>query len=191
MPSPMYFHPFMDPRHNTGCFLGSWPSALSLHFVAPTFGRKHFCYLREMGANSTTFQHYTSAAHRIYVMGHGNPGNSYLTTETGTYESCGADELAVHFVRHGLPPNSAVQIRIHACHSATPSAQNAADSFAEQFLAEMRNARTGNGGFTNARMNGVQFPNVTVRGYDRAVGVYLGQRWAGFQPANDYAVDFQ
>lgn len=186
----MYFHPFLDPQHDTGC-IGSWPSALSLHFVAPTFGPTAFCYLRTMGANSTTFQAYTSAAHRIYVMGHGSPGSHELSTETGSTETCTAAELARHFHRHGLQANSAVQIRIHACHSAAPSAAGQNDSFAEQFLLEMRNLPTGNGQPRNAALGAVKYPNITVRGYTKAVGIYLGQRWAGWKPANDYAVNFQ
>jgi hypothetical protein len=93
--------------------------------------------------------------------------------------------------RHGLPPNSAVQIRIHAGHSASPSAIGANDSFAEQFFAEMRNLLTGNGQPRNAALGGVRFPKITVRGYTKSVGIYLGVRWAGWKQANQFSVNFQ
>ncbi len=186
----MYFHPFLDPNHNTGSFLGSWPSALSLHFVAPTISRRgtDFCYLRTMGNASTTFQAYTKPSHRIYVMGHGAAGSNSLSTETGSYETCTANELARHFFNHGLLQGSQVQIRIHACHSGAPSAPNAHDSFAEQFRDAMRNL--GAAMPYIPAVAGVQYPNVTVRGYTEAVGMYLGQRWAGWEPANNVGVDF-
>lgn len=129
----------------------------------------------ENGANSTTFQNYTQNVHRIYVMGHGSPGSSYITTETGTYEQCYTHELAVMFRDHGLPLNSAAHIRMHVCNSGTPSTGGARDSFAEVFKLDMA---------------ALGYNHVTVRGYDCKVGVYLGWRWGGWEPANDHAIDF-
>jgi hypothetical protein len=187
----MYFHPFQDPNHNTGC-IGSWPSAISLHFVAPTISRRGttFRYLRNMGMNSTTFQNYTKPSHRIYVMGHCNIGSSQLSTETGSQEICTAAELARIFLQHGLPANSSAHIRIHACYSGVNSGANVNDCFAYEFREEMRNLPTGNGQPRNHWLGAVQYPNITVRGYTKAVGIYIGTRWAGWTPQGNNYVDY-
>jgi hypothetical protein len=132
-----------------------------------------------MGGNSATFAAYIANTDRIYVMGHCSPGALELTTEsgrvTGVDEVCRLDELVQIFQRHGLPQASQVHIRIHACNSATSQPAGANNSFAERFKADMVAAG---------------FRQITVRGYDRAVGVYFGWRWAGTSAANKYAVDF-
>jgi len=169
----MYFHPFQDQRHYTGMF--TLPSWVSLHGVSPRTTGAHYKYLWKMGAASATFAKYTQNGHRIYVMGHCVPGGRYLTTETGTFEQCYYHELADMLSDHGLPVNSSAHIRIHACHSAAPSAAGANDSFAELLKTEL----------TNRNYN-----SVTVRGYTVGVGIYLGWRWGGWEPANNHAVDF-
>src|SRR3954464_3129135 len=94
----LYLHPFEGKHHYIG--VGShdtWtlPSWVSLHGVAPTFARKHFKYLWKMKASQkyNTFSDYVGPYDRIYVMGHGSPGDDALGTEAGDYETCLVREL--------------------------------------------------------------------------------------------------
>lgn len=180
-----YFHPFQAHQHYIGIGPHAWcdlPSWVSLHGVAPHITKVHHKYLWKLGANSNTFQNYNAATDRIYVMGHCGPGFGTLTTEvdnpaTPAHHACTVPQLANALADHGLDVNSSVHIRIHACNSATSSAAGAADSFAEQLRDLMKGAMFG-------------YNNVTIRGYDCAVGVYLGWRWGGLLPANLYAHDY-
>jgi len=159
MPRPLYFHPFRDKKHSIGVAGIVLPSSVSLHFVAPTFARKDFLYLWQLGKESKPFQKYIANSDRIYVMGHCYPGLDKLTAESGKIdgtESCSARELAEVFCdKHGLPANSHAHIRIHACNSATPVAgPNFATELADWMAMKSRY-------------------HVTIRGYDVAVGMYV------------------
>lgn len=180
MPKPLYLHPFDEDLHYIGLGprrTGVLPAWVSLHFVAPTFGPARFRYVSQMPRNSNEFQRYVNPTDRIYVMGHCSPGSITLGTESQSHngDTCNVDELADIFVRHNLPRASQVVIRIHACHSARPSAPGQNDSFAHEFKAEMRRLR---------------YNQVEVQGYDTAVGMYLGWRWGKypFSSANRHRV---
>ena len=179
MPVPIYLHPFQDPDHYLGWgpkAVNSHPASLSLHWVAPTIGRARFKYISTMDPADNTFAGYTGDKDRIFVMGHCSAGSSRLTTETatgGTASRCQAWELADIFLQHGLPAGSQARICIHACDSASMGPA-AAPSFAAQFKAEMQ---------------GKNYPNIRVRGFTHAVGIYFGIRWAGIAPAALYQRD--
>jgi hypothetical protein len=176
MPLPLYFHPFRDKKHSIGVGGIVLPSSISLHFVAPTLARKDFLYLWQLGRTSTTFANYMANTDRIYVMGHCSPGDTKLTTESGKLDGrqeCTARELAEILCRHGLPGNSQAHIRIHACNSATPPAGS---NFATEFADWMA--------FYNRY-------NVTIRGYDVAVGMYVFARLTDtLGSANKHAIDY-
>ncbi len=192
MPNPMYFHPFLDPRHYIGWGprgLNSLPASVSLHGVSQHLAKNHYKYYRKMraiafgpdpvaaAAERQTFAPYVGNADRIYVMGHCGPGSTNLSTETGTGETCNTATLAQMLAAYGLTQASLAHIRIHACNSATPSAAGAGDSFIDVF---------------RLNMNALGFNTVTIRGYDCATGIYLGWRWGGSEPgwsANAHAVD--
>jgi hypothetical protein len=126
----------------------------------------------------TVFQNYTQDAHRIYVMGHCDPGSYDLSTETGTYETCTTGELARILRKFGLPLNSRAHIRIHACNSASPSPGANSGCFAEGLRDELIRLR---------------YTDLTVRGYRVKVGIYLGWRWGGSPPslsANKHRMDY-
>ena len=156
MPRTMYFFPFIDKTVDSG-FIGVISAKTALHGIAPTLARKRFVYLWKMGSNSNTFASYIGNTDRIYVMGHCSPGDDSLSTEviTGTH-TCSTDELADHFLKHGLLKTSRVHIRIHACNSGTPGPNTA--SFAAGFKQEMVD-------------NG--YNHVTVRGYLSGMGYYF------------------
>jgi hypothetical protein len=163
MPKPLYFHPFVDKTHYIGFgpkFLGNLPSAISLHCVAPTFGKAKFKYAHSLGHDS--FSRYTDNTHRIYVMGHCAPGLTCLSTETGRGQrgSCSFEQLADLFMLHGLPDTSQVVIRIHACHSASNNGHS--ESFAKRFKDEMIRR---------------DYHGLTIQGYTVGVGAYLINRW--------------
>jgi len=158
MPRPLCFHPFRDRKH------------VSLHFGAPTFARRDFLDLWQLGNHSTTFKNYIGISDRIYVMGRCFAGSgAVLTTESGRLDgSCSPGELAEIFYKHGLPVNSRAHIRIHACNSATPAA---GPNFATEFAKEMAKKSC---------------YHVTIRGYDVAVGMYV----VGRLTVNKHGIDY-
>lgn len=179
MPAPLYFHPFVTRRHYIGFgphMVSDLPSWVSLHGVAPHITKVHHRYLWKMGGlrgKTMTFAPYVAATDPIYVMGHGSPGSHVLSTEVdGNVETCSTTRLEKLLRNHGLHINSQVHIRVHSCNSASAGGGT---SFAQDL---------------KARLMASGYNNVTVRGYDCAVGVYLGVRWAGLLPADLYAHDF-
>jgi len=174
MPHPLYFHPFLDKKHSIGGGI-VLRSSVSLRWVAPTFARKDFLYLWQLKNDSRPFAKYIANTDRIYVMGHCEAGeDSVLTTESGSEEYCDPWELAKILCNHGLPPTSQAHIRIHACNSATPrEGPNFATKFAKEMAERTRY-------------------HVTIRGYDVAVGMYLGARLTGdFGSADKHAHDYR
>jgi len=159
MPRPLCFYPFRDKKH------------VSSHFGAPTFARRDFLYLWQLGNHSTTFKNYIANDDRIYVMGRCFAGSdAVLASESGRLDgthSCSPGELAEIFYKHGLPINSRAHIRIHACSSATPAA---GPNFATEFAKEMAKKSY----------------HVTIRGYDVAVGMYVVGRLTVDKHAIDY-----
>jgi len=181
LPRPLYFHPFNDHRHSTGIGLNV-PSSLALRAMAPTVGysgHAHYKYLWKMGAGSLTFQAYVAPADRIYVMGHCVANSNVLKTQVLVTGKCTDAKLANLFQAHGLPAHSQAHIRILACNSATPPVQVGAQiCFAERL---------------KARMTGLGYAAVTVRGYDTPVGIHLGWQWAGlkfWESADSHAHDY-
>lgn len=178
MPAPIYFWPFTDRRYKiqyTWGGHGETSARVALHFNAPTItqvhagpgtgeidpGRPiHYRYLWKMekqaiDGKTSTFVDYRTADHRIYVLGHCKSGQYHLSTGSGADEisQCTFDKLAELFENHGLPKDSHVHIRIHACEGA---------SFAKALHDCMREA----GYFA-----------ITARGYDVPITNYFIRRW--------------